>query len=509
MMLEPKSSFLEHHSKSHIEFVFCVFFIAIATWYFQRIGFADSPDSGWYLLVADSFSQGLFERNPRFAPLYSYCLGTLKFLGLNFHQALTVYLGLTFAAFFFIGNQIIKNIPILILFFVAIFLNAPTYEAFHRIWTEVGYSLFMFIATVGLLRMVTRSSNFSYLVILSACALPVQRYIGGYLSLYLGLLYIFFDLKSSQIIRRFLWMVVAAIPATTLILMNYLSTETIAGNGRDPATYSIRENTTMLLGIFRHYFSYEMILYAFAIVYTASLVARKKVNLRYFLIFLIPLVQMLAQIHSSSTYKFDDINPRFVILVIPTVYLLILLSISNALNFETLPRISESRVKHSVYLILIAMLTIGSFFVKEKHFKRVYGESNRRQFLGIKNAISSVPIDSKIAFYFNPIIRTIPWVELPRMVPDHCCQHYKQIKPITDQHLTYIPTCKLTGGPQFVSVGNSKGNIMEHFDYFLFVTYDKNQAGQSERESWLSSLKDYEMILDMQYMFFMKRKHSR
>lgn len=478
----------------------------IVTWYFQRFGFADSPDSGWYLLVADSFSQGHFERNPRYAPLYSYCLGALKFLGLNFHQAITVYMGLIFAAFLWFGNQIIKNIPILILFFLSVLFNATTYQAFHMIWTETGYSLFMFIATVGLLRMEKGNANYSYLVILGACALPVQRYIGGYLSFYLGLLYIFFDLKLSQIVRRGVWMVVAAIPAATLILMNYMNTETVAGNGREPATYGILENTVMLLGIFRHYFAYEMILYALALMYTVSLVVRKKVTFRYLLIFLIPLVQMIAQIHSSSTYRFDDINPRFVIPIIPTVYLLILLSISNALNLENFRRISEPRLKQSAYLFLTLILAVGSLLAKETHFKSVYSKGNQQRFLKIKNEISEVPFNSTIAFYINPVRRTSPWVQLPRIIPDHFCQRYEQIKPITDHHLTYIPTCKLTGGPQFVAVGNPKDKIMKHFDYFLFVTYDKNLNGQLERESWLSSLKDYEMISDMGNTFFMKKK---
>lgn len=475
--------------------------VALAA-FFRMHGFRETPDSGWYLMIAEYFSQGGFEKNARYAPLYSWCLGLLRIFHLSYINILFVYLSIIFSGLFWLGLRYFEKISLAILFFVTIFLNVSTVYTFNSIWTEPGYALLLLAAAVFLLEII-QSKPSDKLFTLAICLVPLQRYIGGYIAAYFGLIYIFSG-SRDQTIQRIKYVFIAAIPATLMIGWNYFISGNIAGSGREPATIGFIQNCLLLIEVLKENFLYEIIFYLFTIVFALRMVIKKEKSLAWLLILLAPIAQMLAQLHSSSTYHFDKINYRFAVVIIPLMNMITLsiLFFWFEKYFRSKQNQLSSTAKVGILTTLLALLILSNYALKERYLQIMLSNSNHYE--KISNQLSKIPSNTLIGIHSIEPRETAAWILLPRILPDNFCQNYSMTSFWMDGRISYAPSCKDSNDPKFISIRrpNETGTLNQI--QYLLVALPRGQE-KIFWNKWNNKIPNFEMIEQERNVFLLQK----
>ena len=120
------------------------------------------------------------------------------FLGFNTIISILIYWGISYFLILTVFYLTSKNFLYSIVGFIAILSNLSTFDLFRFVWTELGYSVILVMAVFSLYKYHNcYDKKFKILFLISIALLPIQRYIGAYISLYLGLIYLFLDKKHT------------------------------------------------------------------------------------------------------------------------------------------------------------------------------------------------------------------------------------------------------------------------------------------------------------------------
>lgn len=201
--------------------------------------------------------------------------------------------------------------------------------------------------------------------------LPIQRYIGGYVAIYFGFIFLLSSVSFHDFLKKIFGLIIATIPFICVIAWNFIISDGISGS-RSPAEFSFYQNLIFSLQVINDFFLPQWVLWFLltlsCIPLSAYFFPHKSLQYKmcFIFIFLLPLVQLLAQTHSSSVYKIDPINPRFFIILTPLFYLLILI-----LKYHFFKQLNN------VYLVfLICVFSLLNFMMSNINNYNIFNFTN-------------------------------------------------------------------------------------------------------------------------------------
>ncbi len=300
-------------------YFFAVLISLFAVVFFQMQGIQYSPDSEWYSLFSSLYSCGQFDRLAVFPPLFYSILSFFKMLGAG-ESSYFIYQFICFFSLMSVFLIVTRN-PFYSFFIFALLLSSHlVVEAYSYIWTELGYSVLMCLIVYFFYRCLTKdvhNEQIFFLIVLVAI-LPLQRYIGIFVSLYVVVAVAVFHLDRLNPFVLLRCGIMAGAPFLFLILWNINISGELTGL-RAPASVSLLENLRSLVEVL-HEFSGFVALYLASFVYAVRSLLMSKSSL--IIISFVPLVQLAAQLYASTSVHIDPMGFRYVVPVIPAVLLI-------------------------------------------------------------------------------------------------------------------------------------------------------------------------------------------
>ncbi len=416
---------------------------ALAVVLFQYfLGINYSPDSNWYLLLSDLMGNSNdFDRLAVLAPLYYWSLGILKFFGFSTIGSILFYWWISYSAILAILFSATKNIFLSVIGLIAILSNPANLALYRQVWTEMGYSAILMVSVYSFYKLATqkeKSNEYELLFLISISLLPIQRYIGAYISIYLGLVYLFLNIK--YILERFRNLIMAALPLIFVVSWNILLTGHISGF-RKTGIFTLMENYELAKKVILDFFYPEWVILFIGILIIAIVSFKKrKLNPLIFLL-LVPTIQLISQIASSTIYKFDIIGPRFFIVLAPTIVLLVVLWVQE---------IFKNKINYIFASFIILMLLIG--------LNIVYGNWNRYPFVdkyplydkgytgsytSVKKFLSQIKDTSTVGILVGgKKYLSARFILDPKIIPYTHCQQYKTVGDFRSNEILYVPICR-------------------------------------------------------------------
>lgn len=229
---------------------YLVIFSLLITSLQYHFGIGYSPDSNWYILLADRFGVSLdLSRRAVFAPLFPWSLGILRFIGLSTEASIFLYWFISYSILLFIFYRVTDSPTISCLAILAVLSNARTMGLFRMAWTELGYAVILLVAIYSLYELnapdrsiVGHDISYRYrlLFVISLSLLPLQRYIGAYLCVYLGLVYLIYGIHGTpSLFSRAVDLFVAATPTVLVLVWNVLISGHFSGSrALAPSTFT-------------------------------------------------------------------------------------------------------------------------------------------------------------------------------------------------------------------------------------------------------------------------------
>ncbi|MDU8885491.1 hypothetical protein RXV94_04905 [Yeosuana sp. MJ-SS3] len=421
-------------------------FVALVVVLLQsKLGIRYSYDSNWYIIFANRISENLdFTHQPVYAPLYSWSLGFLNLIGLSTILSILVYWWVSYF-FILIGFYLLlKNIGFSVLGLFVVLSNLTVSSLFRFVWTELGYSVLLIFSVLSLYKLINSSNkNYKVLFLLSISLLPLQRYIGGFISVYLGLIYLFFNNKN--ILKKSFELFLATIPISTVVIWNLFVSGFISGK-RKSATSSLIDNLKQTLNVLYHNFSPEWLIFIFiCFVIIILITKKKKISPILFFIFFTPIIQVCAQIYSNSTYSIDAIQPRYFIVITPLIVLLLMLFLNEIFKKK------HAYFQYYSFLLFFILVSCNLFTINKRHHS--VNSNNEVSYKEIKRYINTIPEDSKIGvFAKNTICRQAELILTSKIIPITHCQNYKINGDYITEDLIYTPTCNNLKGHVYVPI---------------------------------------------------------
>jgi hypothetical protein len=379
-----------------------------------------SWDSNWYILFSDWIGNSFnFDRLAVYPPLYYLSLGLLESLGLNIVSSILVYWWISYFLILIVFFSITRSSLLSILGLITIISNPKTLSMFRYVWTELGYSVILMIATYLLFKILTEDKSKKYKVIflISIALLPTQRYIGAYISTYLGLIYLFSN--RNYILNRLSELLVATLPLLFLFAWNLLLTGHIAGP-RTASSIPMMKNFILTQNVLFNVFRPEWLFLLITILVLAIISWKKrKFNILLLLLF-IPFIQSFFQVLSNTMYAINGINPRYFIVFSPVIVLLITLVIDALVE-------NKKRMLISIATIFILLTGFNFWFSNNKHYtyitnNHIYSDEKIKSFLGnIKNS-TTVGIFTGGGRHLSA-----EYILTSKIIPYMHCQKYKVV----------------------------------------------------------------------------------
>jgi hypothetical protein len=460
-----------------------------------NLGVLYSWDSNWYLIFSESMSENMdFDRKAVYAPLYYFSLSILQFLGFTSEGSVVAYWFICYSALVFFLYRVTKSVVASLLIFVVIVAVEATGVLYRFAWTELGYATILVAASVFLYEHLakgkSKKSELAFLVCLSL--LPVQRYIGGYIAVYMGLVYLSFSPSVSCFFKRSRRLALATIPLVSIILWNMIISGEVSGP-RPETPYSYAENFNLAESVIFNHFKWVWFLWLLCIASSAAvLVLNFKGRSKYWLVLvaigLVPAVQALAQIHSSSIYQFDEIGPRFFIVLVPFFYAYFLIVINEISYAKRWFFMSASVL--GVFLLSYSGNGRYDFFEKNNIEKST---AQIRDYLGEESP-------STVGFYIRGQNHlAAEYILSKKILPNNMCKEYRLQGSFRDNdRYVYLPKCDVIPGHQFVMVRNSEEFSKQHIN----VVYKQRLP-----EDWRVSLnvKESDEIIDAGHFWIVNR----
>ncbi|SFV63090.1 hypothetical protein MNB_SV-6-558 [hydrothermal vent metagenome] len=448
-------------------YLFIGFFSFLVVLLQYHVGFECSWDSLWYILFADWIGNSLnFDRLAVYPPLYYETLGFFKLFGLSTISTILLYWWICYYIIITLFYSLTRNITVSILALLAILSNIDLWNTYRTIWTEMGYSVLLLTALHSLykyLNSVDSKNSYKYLFLFSIAMLPIQRYIGVYISIYLGLIYLFSSKKD--LLQRFYDLMMAITPLLFVLAWNYLLSGFVAGP-REPSPYSFAKNFHMSRDVLSGNFHIESVFYiVISLFLIISMLKRRRFS-SLFLLLLVPAIEVFFQIVSNTQYNINIINQRYFVVLVPSVVLLITLFIEGQF---------KKRNKIMISLMLASYMIIIGYNVK-RHYN-AYITNPTQNYMKVKNYLFNIKAPSKIGVFTGGYQHYgSDYILLDQIIPLAHCHKYKSVakfnmltKEYADglrdfEGIYYLPTCSNTIGhiyaPLTRELKNSPDNIL-------------------------------------------------
>ena len=414
-----------------------------------HIGFEYSWDSLWYILFADWIGDSFnFDRLAVYSPLYYETLGFFKLFGLSTISTILLYWWICYFIIISLFYTLTKNMFISILALFAILSNINLWVTYRTIWTEMGYSVLLLAALYSLYKYLDNNdskNSYKYIFLFSIAMLPIQRYIGVYISIYLSLLYLFSSKKD--LLQRFYDLVIASIPLLFVLVWNYLLSGFIAGP-REPSPYSFEKNLHMSRDVLSGYFHIESVFFIVIFLFLIISILKTRRSYSLLLLFLVPIIEVFFQILSNTQYNINAINPRYFVVLVPSVVLLITLLIKDKF---------QRYRKTMLFLLFTSYMIIIGYNVKRHYY--AYITNPTQNYTKVKHYLFNIKAPAKIGIFTGGYQHySSDYILLDQIIPLAHCHKYKSVaklnmlsKEYADglrdfEGIYYLPTCSKRSG---------------------------------------------------------------
>lgn len=467
--------------------------IALSIILFQYfLGIKYSWDSNYYLLFSDGIaSSNNFDRMAVYAPLYYWSLGILNFFGLSSVGSILLYWWISYFAILTVLFSLTRNIVISALGLIAILSNPTTLSLYRYAWTELGYSAILVVAIYSLYKILTEekeNNSYQLIFLISISILPVQRYIGGYLSVYLGLIYLFSNRK--YILNRLSKLIIATLPLIFVISWNVLLTGHMSGS-RQPGSLSLLENFELARKVLFQNFSPEWIILLILILITSIISWKKRKFNPLLLLLFIPIAQLIFQIISSTIYAFDTINPRFFIVLTPAIILLIALTLQDNIK-------NKKGYIVGLVVVFVVIISLNFSYGNQKQYPFLKKESHDT-YTKTKSFLLQIEELSTVGIYTGGHqLLGAQFILTSNIIPSSHCQNYKSVGNFRSGDLSYIPACNNESGHIYVPVVLAKNILLPQY-----IVVSKGRLPKK----WKDIFKDYDYI-DLGSFFGLVKKNN-
>ncbi|MFC4721175.1 hypothetical protein ACFO5O_02495 [Geojedonia litorea] len=463
-------------TKNNLRNPYLWFFIVafLVTLLQYQLGIRFSYDSNWYIYNASKIGENLdFTRPPVYAPLYGWSLGFLNLIGISTIGSVFIYWWASYLCLLIGFHFLLKNVGLTICCLCVVLSNLTTNNLFKFVWTELGYSALLMFSVSSLYTFkISNNKAFKILFLISIALLPLQRYIGAILSVYLGLVYLFHS--KNKIVQRAIELVVSAIPITILVLNNFLLSGHFSG-ARESATISLATNVKSTIRVLYYNFSPEWIIYFLTFIISFFIIRKSQRSVFLFFICLTPIIQVVSQIYSNSKYHIDLINPRYFIVLTPLLVLLIILIFKETNKGKN--------VIYRSYFLFITLILSNLFLLKKRD--AFINNEPQASYSKIKLLVSDLPEKSKIGvFVKNTVFLQSELILASKIIPDNHCQSYAIKNDVNSKDTSFIPKCTRLNGHTYIPI---KYNTNNKPDYVLI---DKNGLN----EDWKKYFINYNII---------------
>ena len=482
------------------------FSMAMAYTFLQAYhGIHYSHDSKIYLLFSQTISDNFdFDRPESYAPLYFWTLALIRLLGFDAISAIHIswllyYLVIVYSFYLVSGSILVSALG---LFFIS--SSMVTGLLFRYVWTELGYSALLTLLCATAFLLISDKACKGELVFLLALALlPLQRYIGAYLSVYVGFIYVVSQYGSGNIVKNFLRVLIAFSPAMIIYCWNFLLSNNISGPRiRVNTEYTLVMNEALSV-IVRDFFAHWVTWVILTVIFWLRMIASKRSankNIIFVaLLMLVPMVQLAAQIHSNSVLAIDQMNPRYLIILTPVFFLALAITVNTIIP-------SRNTVFTVVGAIVIAAFSFSTSDVSRFNF---FWRTLDVEFVGTKAELGYLQ-PSRVGIYVDktghPTMNNFmasDFILAKKILPNRMCKKYvvqgdfRLMEPIV-----YLPDCQSLVGHSYEMIleeGNAK-----HYDVLLI--YKDRLASDWQEKLGLKA--NISFIHDAGPFFVVKRQPS-
>lgn len=416
---------------------FVLFILAILLSSFQiYLGVSYSYDSNWYLLFSESIRNLSLERRVEYAPLISWTLGLIKLLGFHGVNAIFIYWLFLYFSILCLFQLYLRNIWLTFFSVGAILTNELYYRSIQYLWTEFGYSVILAAAVSSLLLIIVGKNEriSSPIFFLAIAFLPLQRYIGSYISLYLAIIFLLWS-PSNVYLKSICKLSLSFLPILIVMYWNFLISGHYSGPRSPSLVPSYIDNLVIAFNVLRSYMWPYWILFIGAVMYQISQAMRdfSKEKIFVLLILLTPFIQFFVQIYANSTYDIDKIHePRYHIVLIPTLLFMSLLFIKFSV---------KSGIKY-IWLILLAIIGFNLYIFKASTpFYSAENFIKEDRYIDVKKILSEIPPSVIYIYAQNGSVMSAEIILDGKILPDTYCKSYRAKGSIIGDHFSYVHDC--------------------------------------------------------------------
>ena len=422
---------------------FVSLFVLAATVYQAQLGAFYTWDSDVYLIMANKLAhQFSLERSALYAPLYPLTISIPQMVGFDTNQAVQTAWFISFFLIAVSAYLLSRSVVVAVMALLFLFATEATAFNYRYAWTEMGYAALLTTAISGLFIHITNTDNRKALLmfLIALALLPVQRYIGGYMSFLLGLIFIGFSVDRKMFLRRSGMSALAAIPTVLVILHNYELSGHFAGK-RSAAISGFVQNAELSWSTLVQSFQGEMVLVAVTITISIIMVFRtehqRKLAVFLLLLALLPVAQIIFQIISSSSVHIDQINERYFIVITPVVFINILI-ISLVWG--------QSRRRMFFTAVVVALIT-NMLLGQSDKFDR--SQQSSQAATPLRQYLANLPV-SEVGLYADETRHLLADEVLTnKIIPSSHCSSYQAIGDLTNSIAVFAPDCEQLPGHSY------------------------------------------------------------
>jgi hypothetical protein len=412
-------------------------------------GIQYSDDSRIYILFSQILSDNFdFDKPEAYAPLYIWTLALLKLFGFGTVAAIyctwfSYYLIIAFSFSLISRDSLLSGIGL-----IFVFSNMATGVLYRYVWTELGYAALLSIACAALYTSVNlKSEKMCRLFLLALALIPLQRYIGAFVAMYLSLIYLLTQQGLANRLHASKKLFLIFTPAAVIYSWNFLSSGDISGP-RIGVTTSYRLVIDQARSVIFEDFLVEWAIWLvlstliFVRMFSSCDSGRDRIILT-ILLMMTPLVQIAAQIYSNSTVAIDQMNPRYLIILTPIFYFSLLIS----------SRIISPSNRFILVALVAAIGIVANIYFADRSRFNFFSRSFDLDLVKTRTALGYLE-PSRVGVYFDKAgfqsmsnFMASDYILAGRILPNRMCKKYiargdyRLMEPYV-----YLPNCQIFPG---------------------------------------------------------------
>ncbi len=369
----PPTSLRRHLSEALFTAALAATLAGAAVLAIYQQGYVFTWDSNMYLIFADMFAQGYPDRESSYAPLTIWSLGALRRILGDFPASLNAYFFIVWFAWFWLVSRAAGGALLAgALAFVVLFGNPVVLEQFAIVLSEPAYSVLFSIAFVSLLALVLPAgrqkappAGWQAAFLIALALLPVQRYAGAFVAVFLGAAY----LVAQPGLQRLRRLALAALPGLFVLFWNLRATGHPTGY-REPSHRGFAENMATLGDTIGATFRPELAMFALLVALLGLLWHRQtrdtargrrmRAGIAVALALLSIPAPLVLQAWTAARIDLDPLTTRFVVVLVPVIVAGLILAVAGLIRPALAPRPLAREAFWAV--LLLALVPVSARF---------------------------------------------------------------------------------------------------------------------------------------------------